>query len=135
MIYLFIQFTNLREKYYQSYNYNTVDDLYALDDIVKYIKSDEQITQYIKQTLKTEDYIFLTDCDNFSNIDYCSELFNLENIEQILVLNNKQNYKDITGLDDDISDFIFKISNDGYEKYRLVALFKDSTLATIRFGV
>ena len=50
--------------------------------------------------MKTEDYIYLTDCDNFSNIDYCSELFNLENIEQILVLNNKQNYKDITGLDE-----------------------------------
>lgn len=135
LIYMFIQFSNLKEKYNEQYNYNTVDDLYALNTIVKYIKDDEIISQYIVDNLRSKEYLDLTDCSNFLNEVYCSKLFYLEEVDQIIVLNNTQSYENIKGLKGDMLYFMSKISNEGFEKYRLVARFGDSRFATIRFGV
>lgn len=135
LIFMFIQFSNLSTKYEQTYKYNTVEDLYALQTIKNYITSDGNIILYFKTYLQTQDYLDITDCSNFSNEDYCKKLFELESIEQIFIFNNKDNYSDISSIDAAMKEFINKISNSGTEKYRLIAKFSDSTYATIRFGV
>ena len=135
LIFMFIQFSNLSMKYEQTYKYNTVEDLYALQNIKNYIKSDSDIISYFKTYLQNHDYLDITNCSNFSSENYCERLFELENIEQILIFNNEDTYSDIDSLDEAMNDFIKKISNSGTEEYRLVAKFSNSTYATIRFGV
>jgi len=135
LIFIFIQFTNLSQKYIESYKNNTIEGIYALDDIKTYIEEDTELFDYISNTLLTKDYINLTNCSFSSNKKYCTKLLEVEQIDQLIILNNQTNYANISGLSDEILEFIDKISNEGNEKYRLVAKFKNSTFATIRFGV
>lgn len=134
LVFLFIQFSNLSQQYEKSYKYNTVDSLYALDDIRNYILSDTEIMNYIENNIDSTDYIDLSKCYYFENRDYCLNLFEFENIETVIVLKNKSSYDKSIDIKEEMADFISQISNIGYEKYRLVALFKNSTLATLRFG-
>lgn len=134
LIFLFIQISTLGKKYQDSYSYNTVEDLYALEDIANYIESDTVAYTYIEENIN-DSYMDITDCSIFLSKDYCTKLFQLENVDKVLVsvndvdINDYKNYSD-----EEFLNFISKISKEGKEKYRLIASFKNSTYATIRFG-
>lgn len=134
LIFLFIQFTNLGKAYDDSYIYNTPEGLYALEDIKEYINTDLDVQLYIEQNIETMKYIDLTNCDLFTNKDYCTNLFRLENIDKIFITTNTFDKQIIKDYSEDFSAFINKIVSEGNEKYRLVASFKNSTFATLRLG-
>lgn len=134
LIFLYIQFSNLSSSYDDSFNYNTVEGLYALEDIKTYIESDDSITQYINTNIDTLNYIDITNCDLFSDREYCSKLFELENINRIIITKNKVNVEEIKIKDEGLNNFIKKINEIDYQKYRLIASFNNSTYATVRFG-
>lgn len=134
LVFIFIQFTTLSKKYDDSYKYNTVEGLYALEDIVNYIKSDDAALNYINNNLINFKYIDLTDCNIFSNKDYCLKLFQIENIKDIVVSTNLVDYNYFSGYDYDFIEFVKKINKEGNEKYRILASFENSTYATLRFG-
>lgn len=134
LLFLFIQFSNLSKSYDESFNYNTVEDLYLLNDIVKYIESESNVMTYIENNINTVSHIDLTDCTLFSSNDFCSNLFELANISQIFVSNNNISPNSITEYNIGFKNFIDKIKGTGNQKYRLVASFKNNTYATLRFG-
>ena len=39
LIYMFVQFNNLQNRYSESFRYNDVDDLYKLDSLKSYLNS------------------------------------------------------------------------------------------------
>ena len=136
LIFLFIQFSRLSNMYNEYYSYNTTESLYALDDIKDYIISDATAYNYISTNISTDKYIDISDCSSeiFSDTDYCETLFNLENISKIYVFDNTLDFKQLDIADEVLKNFISKINNKGTEPYRLVALFNNSSLATIRFN-
>lgn len=134
LIYLFIQFTTLNSNYSDSYNYNTVEDLYALSDIVDLINEDTYAKQYIISNIDSMDYIDISNCSVFGQKDICIRLLELENISEIFVTTNNVPNSSITGYSKEFMNFIKKIKASGEETYRVVASFNNKTYATIRFG-
>ncbi|MBR6690703.1 MAG: hypothetical protein IKL65_05170 [Bacilli bacterium] len=92
LIFLFIQFSNLSNAYDDSYIYNTSEGLYALEDIKDYINSDTAAKTYVEKSLDSVDYIDISDCSIFSDKKYCENLFEIENIENIIIANNIDDY-------------------------------------------
>lgn len=134
LIFLFIQFTNISNNYETSYKYNTVEDLYALQDIRDYIYSDSEAFNTISNELVTNEFLNITDCGIFLDKDYCLKLFELEGVDQVIVSNNYFNYNNFSNIDSNLSAFVKKISSSGEESYRLIVSFKNLTYATLRFG-
>lgn len=134
LIYLYIQFSNLNKSYEDSYIYNTVETLYALDDIKIYIEREDQILEYINTNIEDLKYIDITDCSLFTDIDYCKKLLEVENIKSIFITTNIVPYESITQYNEEFTAFINKINKEGIEPYRIVASFNNSTYATLRFG-
>ena len=129
LVFLFTQFTSLNRKYEESYNYNAVEDIYALSNIYSYIKEDEFFYNQIVSNL--DGYINIKDCEFSTNIEFCKKLFEYEEIDALLVTKNKFDKSDMIDFDEDIMDFIDKIQPKGSEKYRLIAKFKHNVKAKI----
>jgi len=134
LIFLFIQFSNLSNAYEESYIYNTTEGLYALEDIKVYIESDAEFIEYLNTNIPTSKYIDITNCTHFDNREYCLKLLELENIDKIFITTNSIPKEKISGYQEEFLTFINKINEEGKQPYRLVASFKDSTYATLRFG-
>ncbi|MBE6139808.1 MAG: hypothetical protein E7174_04875 [Firmicutes bacterium] len=152
LIFLFVQFSKLSKAYEESYIYNTVEGLYALEDVRDFIwltsvdttNSEGQVItyksiQYIQQKLETEDYIDITDCSLWGSsadtmYQRCKYLFSTINIDKIFITKNAIPKDNITGYNEGFKSFINKINEEGNEPYRIVASFNNSTYATLRFG-
>ncbi len=134
LIYMFIQYSNLSKNYQITYKYNTVEKLYALEDVRDYILSDDSVVSYIDISLSDSPRLDISNCAMFKDINYCEKMFELENIDKIIITSNiidKSAFSDYT---QDIIDFVNEIKPEGHESYRIIARFKDSTFATLRFG-
>ena len=134
LIYLYIQFSNLNKSYEDSYIYNTVETLYALDDIKIYIEREDQILEYINTNIEDLKYIDITDCSLFTEVDYCKKLFEVENIKSIFITTNQVPDESIIQYNEEFTTFIKKINKEGNQSYRIVAEFNNYTYATLRFG-
>ena len=133
LIFLFIQFSKLSSSYNEYYNYNTVEGLYGLEDIKDYIKSDALIYNKISTEITDLNYIDITSCEHVTNIDYCKKIFELENIDRIIVTSNNFNLESISIANEGLLNFMKKISREGEENYRLIAHFTNNSYATLRF--
>lgn len=132
LIFVYIQFSKLNKSYDDSYKYNTVEGLYALEDIKNYILNDPMATEYINSNIETQKYIDIIDCKIFTDIDNCLNLIDLENIKNIFITTNSIPKNNILKYDEDFNSFINKINSMGTESYRIVAQFNDLTYATVR---
>lgn len=134
LIFLFIQFTNLSKNYTDSYEYNTVEGLYALRNIRDYIESDDSAISSIEENLTNDSILNITNCNIFTEKKYCLKLFELEDVEKILIVTNDFDKFLFNNYDEDFKKFVNKINGEGTLKYRLLVEFNNSTYATIRFG-
>jgi len=134
LIFLFIQFSNLSKNYIDSYNYNSVEDLYSLKNIRDYIENDIEAWTLIKDELKKNDFFEMTNCENFSNKEYCLYLLEVKEIKQIYITENNFDKNIFLLSNTKFKNFLDKIKSEGLESYRIIAEFKDSKYATIRFG-
>lgn len=134
LIFIFTQFTTISKNYEDLFRYNTVEDLYALEDIKNYILSDPGAINSINNSINPDKVIDITNCSIFTNVDYCNKLYELSNIDKIIISNNYFDIKSISVNDEYFKTFINKIKGSGNQKYRLIASFKNSTYATLRFG-
>lgn len=134
LIFIFIEFTSLSSSYSESFKYNTVENLYTTENIKNYILTDSNFLNSLYNSINPDKVIDITDCSMFTNENYCKKLFELSNVENVIVCNNYFDEKNIKILDEDFKTFINKINGTGKEKYRIISKFKDSTFATIRFG-
>ena len=131
LIYLFSQFKNLMIEYKKNYQYNTVEDIYNLGSVSKFIdQNDIAINDnnylYKDNNCTSEIPIEInTDFKNMAasmNIDYI--IFTDSDID--IVKNNMSSYNQET------QDFIEKISTKKIKgKGRLIAKFTNGNFATI----
>lgn len=130
LTYLYVKFTNLNASYSLSFSYNTVEDLYALDDIRTYLLNYEDV---INNELESVNYIDSV-CMLLPDKNYCTDLLKAERINRLVIAKNDvSTTKFPKNYDQDFIDFIEKINAVGSEKYRLIASFDNSTFATVRF--
>lgn len=134
LIFIFIEFTNISKNYEDNYTYNTVEDLYALEDIRDYILEDDLAITNIEDELSNKDYIEISNCSIAGDKDYCLKLFELVNVDQVIISKNKFDKSKFNNSDKNLEAFVKKISIKGSEVYRLIVSFKNSTYATLRFG-
>ena len=144
LVYLFVQFSALKRSYNNSFSYNSVDDLYAIEDVFDYIDnlSSETRTNIISG-INSQDYIEIVKNDNeFSDNVEEEQIvddeygFNLLNALDLKVLIITK--EDISSIDFDsdnlkqgMKTFISKIKNTDGDNYRLIAQFENNTFATM----
>ena len=132
LIYLFAQFKNLMIEYKNNYRYNTVENIYNLGSLGKYIDNHDEVNLsrgiiYInEQNLEQSDNIFISMASEMG-IEYI--IFDDSDIEK--VKNNINGYnQDI--VKQDMIDFIEKVKTIKIEnKGRLIAKFTNGNFATI----
>ncbi len=156
LVLLFVQFKNLVVNYNNSYNYNTVEGVYNLNSVKKYITHYENKDNQLKKQLlsKTENFLVVYNetCTNLNmgGIDFCNSIMSSGNFETVLYTNSNltglktylktKSNKDIndavgkTVITEEMRNFIKRIDSVD-NKQRLIAKYKDGTFATITFGV
>ena len=133
LIYLFLQFSNLNNNYNDSYRYNSVEELYALEDIVDFIQNDEFAINYIYGNTSYLHYIDISNCSLFTDTATCRKLLKLANVNEIFITTNTIPKTYITDYSVGLNKFIDKVTPGETEPYRIVASFKNGNYATLRF--
>lgn len=134
LLFLYIQFNNVTKTYDTSFKYNTVNGLYAVNNIINYVKSDGIDT--LKTSINNVDYIDITDCSDvyFTEQNYCNTLMDTLKIKTVLF--TKENLSSLkssrTTLDQTMIDFIKFINYEEVTGYRIIIEFNDSTFASLK---
>ena len=146
LVFLFIQFTNIKTNYEISFKYNTIPGIYIAKEF-----SDFLIKNNIDSSLSNQ----LNDSTNgFLNIknhtyidkgekDFYTSMINQMNIKQIIYtsddLTTFKNYLNGNNVDTSIftesfKNFIIKLSTKNSPNNRLIIMFNDDTYASILIG-
>ncbi len=147
LIVLFLQFKNLLVSYNNSYNYNTVEGIYDLKNVKKYISQYENKENTLTKQLSSASKPYLVFYNGNCNVDlgiggtnFCEEIMKQGNFKTVLF-----SHSDATDLknylksneDSNISEnmkILIKSLKKVENQNRLIAEFTDGTLATIVFG-
>lgn len=133
-VFLFIQFNNLNKSYKTSFNYDTIEGKYTLEDIIDYIKYDNEFNNNKDNYINSYDYILLNNCDYnlFTNVNYCKKLFEIEEIKEAILVKADFEYNDELNFDETIKEYLKKIKKDNTEdlNYLIVISLKNNTVTS-----
>ena len=134
LVIVYTQFMTISKSYSRTFTYNSVNNLYLVNNIKNFIKKDG-IDKMI-ETLDSVKYIDITSCSTDYFIEYasCRSLIENSNIKQIIF--TRQNLKELeNNLDNNLSEkmkqFIKFINYGDTNNYRLIVEFNDETYATL----
>lgn len=136
LLFIYIQFNNIKRTYNNSFKYNTVNGLYTAKNIIKYISTDS--IDILKTELAQDgvEFINITDCSNtyFTEENYCKILMNSSNVKTVLFTEeNLDTLKNATtSLDQTMIDFINYVDYEKTTGYRIIIEFNDNTFASIK---
>lgn len=142
LIFLFLQFSNVRRNYDISFKYNTIPGLYKAKIIENYLR-ENGFAGYVSQlTYDSSGYIKI-DCATYSGT-LCSKIIDNINAKVILFtgydITNLQNHLktvnyDKTIFDEELKRFILSLPTTlSNQKNRLIIEYNDNTFATISIG-
>jgi len=149
LIALFLQFKNLLVSYNGSYNYNTVEGIYNLNAVKDYVMQYQNSENPLNKQLKSSNVPFLVlykdgSCNTeleTAGLNYCDELMKLGNFETVIFSSSdptklKEYLKsnENANISEEMKNLIKRLEKVDNQN-RLVAEYKDGTLATIVFGV
>ena len=130
LVFLFIQFSKLSNSYNYYYDYNSTENLYALEDIKNYIESDSNVSS-IPGLIEDTGYVEITDCTIFTDTDYCLKLFELENVNKIYIIHNSIFNSKLDMEDKDALTFLKNIKSSDNKIYKLVCNFEDGSYSSL----
>ena len=150
LIFLYTQFYSVKRSYENSFKYNNINDLYAVDNIRSYLIDKGYISTYVSMAKKGEiltpvPYLELTSFIN--NDNYFNRLIYATNVKKlyftkefladlIIYLNdNNVDLNNAAGVEK-LRKFVNYIDYDFNNSigYRLIAEFDDGTFATLLVG-
>ena len=136
MIFLYVQISNMNDTYEETFNYNTVHSIYAMENIKKFLLADG--LDKIKTSLNDDNkYLDLSDCNSLyvNNTSYCTMLFDNINVKNVFF--TKQDVSKLYDIDfpKEMKKFIKKISYDKTDTYRLIVEYNDGTFSTTKMEV
>jgi len=137
LVFLFAQFRTVNQGYQITFNYNTVNALYAAENIQKFYRKNSFTT--IKDKLNNESlkYIDLTDCRLSTEQNYCDTLIRKLKVKRVLFITENTsrliNSDEFNDLEPTMKSFIKYIKvDDDTGKYRLVVELDDGTFASVK---
>ena len=139
MIYMFVQFNSLQNKYNESLRYNDVDDLYKLDSIKSYIISlSNEFKQGLISKIESDSLVIIAKDDNtYTNLEYIDnqeEMLKNLNIKNFIITKSDVSNISMDGLSKNIKNMIKKINNKS-DNYRFIVEFDNENIATITFNM
>lgn len=139
LVYVFVQFNTIQNKYNESFRYNDVDDLYKLASIKDYINSlsATDINNIITKIASDDIIIMHNEEETYSNISYLdnqsSLLANL-GVKMLAITKADINNIDISSFSKNVKSMIKRIDNKS-DNYRLIADFNNGNAATITISL
>lgn len=139
LIYMFVQFNSLQNRYNESFRYNDVDDLYKLDSLKSYLNSlDDNSKTKIIDKINIDTFLKISKNDDvYQNIEYFDNQNNLLNnldIKTLIITTSDINIVDTSSFSSNIKRMIKKIDNKG-SNYRFIVEFNNNNCATITFDM
>lgn len=139
MIYMFVQFNSLQNKYNESLRYNDVDDLYKLDSIKSYIISlSNEFKQGLISKIESDSLVIIAKGDTtYTNLEYIDnqeEMLKNLNIKNFIITKSDVSNISMDGLSKNIKNMIKKINNKS-DNYRFIVEFDNENIATITFNM
>ena len=124
---IYIEFGTISENYKNTYNNNTVDKIYAVNNIRNFILSNGY-----NNISSSNTYLDITSCSYFTSETQCVNLINVLEIEKVLYLPGSfLSYKEDIMSDTNISDNLKKYLKSLNNEYNdlLIVEFKDKKCA------
>lgn len=139
LIYMFVQFNSLQNRYSESFRYNDVDDLYKLDSLKSYLNSlTSSSKEQIIDKINIDTFVKISKNDDiYQNIEYFDKQNNLLNnldIKTLIITTADVNIVDKSSFSSNIKRMIKKIDNKG-SNYRFIVEFNNNNCATITFDM
>lgn len=136
LIFIYTQFISINNSYNKSFKYNTVNNLYASNEILKFLRSDN--LDNIINEIQNNTYIDLSSCPTIfiNDSDYCKYLIEALNIKTLIITREnlnmlKQELDNINVFSESMHSFIKNISYKNEGRYRIIVEFNDDTFATL----
>ena len=140
LILIYANFARLNKNYNESYYFNNVNGIYALNQVATFLDEDgiDSIVSVINKN--TKEYVDITNCSYATDTKYCELLLDGANIKHLLFTYNNKNYIS-AGLsrsnpyDLKLQNFV-KTIDDSVPNYGvlLIAEFYDGYYAAIPYG-
>ena len=143
LVFLYIQFRNVNQGYQTLFTYNTVDALYAAENMKKFYLQDnfDEIAASFRSNMNR--YLDLSECpaSYIGESEYCQKLMDILGIKTVIFADVDTNYLvdvlDTTDISPSLQKFIRYVKNDEEGvllKYRIFIEMDDGTFATAKLG-
>lgn len=138
LVYLFVQFSNIKKTYDVSFKRDTISGIYYTKNIISYLEKID--IKDITNVLETKTYVEIENCSftvSFEN--YCTELMTLAGVKKAIVTKD-----DLTDLKTELKSsttnpfsegmyqYILSMSTPKIEKNRVIIEFNDGTFASLQ---
>ncbi len=144
LVYMFVQFSALRQNYDNSFTYNTVPGIYGAYHVKNYILNQERgvFSSTISKNVKTLDnhHENITLCEFASGTNsknFCQDLFQKLKVKTVLVVEDDlTNFKEYLKTDSTYSETLKQFLNHleghpGSSDYRIIVEYQDGTCASV----
>ncbi|MBR3362828.1 MAG: hypothetical protein IKG40_02760 [Bacilli bacterium] len=134
LVVLFLQFKTLIINYNDSFKYNTVEGIYSLNEVKKYLQNND-----VKLDANSAPYYVTLKDDNGVNNEICNELCDelLKSMEVKTIIYTSSNIdgslRNNNNLSENTRKFISRLKNND-KGNRLIAEFKNGTYASITYS-
>lgn len=139
LVYLFVQFSNIKKTYDINFVRDTIPSLYYVQNINSYLESTD--ISNIIATLNTKDYVEIESCGfTINSASYCRQLMNMANVKKAIVVTT-----DLKGFQERLQQsnqpfsetmyqYILSLSPPKIEINRLIVEFNNGTVASLQFN-
>lgn len=138
LIYIYTQFISINNSYYTSFKYNTVDNLYKVENMTNFIEI-EGSTSLVEELQNSSDsYVDITDASSyFVEFEFWTTLLQVSHVKQVIFtyedtssLNNS--LQNIPTFSEKMKTFIQRTSSKENTKYRILVEFENDEFATLK---
>lgn len=150
LIFLFVQFTNIKSSYEISFKYNTVPGIYLAKELSDFLVENEVESflsnELSKNTEGGNGYILIDNASQFNNIDSTlyKKMLNDMDIKHVIYTTDSMDQlkaylnsdkRDSTVFTESFKEFIFSLKSTNTSNNRLVIMFNNKTFASIIIGI
>lgn len=138
LVYLFVQFSNIKKTYDNSFTKDTIPSLYYVQNIASYLEKID--ISDITTNLKNHEYIEIESCIfTISSSKYCKALMQAANVKKAIVvkddlteLKNQLQATSTNPFSETMYQYILSLSTSKIRKNRLIVEFLDGTVASLQ---
>lgn len=150
LIFLFVQFTNIKSSYEISFKYNTVPGIYLAKELSDFLVENEVESFLSNELSKNAEggngYILIDSASQFNNIDSTlykrmlndmdikHVIYTTDSMDQLKTYLNSDK-RDSTVFTESFKEFIFSLKSTNTSNNRLVIMFNNKTFASIIIGI